>query len=193
MSSIRAILLHLLTALSERSGHRRREIKGGHRQMRTITDMELATRLSNIEMTTRSLDKMTDEDFFRAWDSVARFLAERGRPKLLEATAEKPASAPFGETTPAELEGGLSAAGRDTTAGRDTDAKRASALPLCCPAGGNRANSLVSLVRTTGYQAVGLPSYHPDDNSKRRAGNAHRPGPGNGECGFDSRGGVSTV
>jgi hypothetical protein len=44
-------------------------------------------RLSNVEMTTRSLDRMTDEDFFRAWDSVARFLAERGRPKLLEATA----------------------------------------------------------------------------------------------------------
>jgi hypothetical protein len=71
-------------------------------------------RLSNVEMTTRSLDKMGDEDFFRAWDSVARFLAERGRPKLLEATAEKPAYAPFGEMTPAELEGGLSAAGRDT-------------------------------------------------------------------------------
>jgi hypothetical protein len=45
-------------------------------------------RLSNIEMTHRSLDRMTDEDFFRAWDSVARFLAERGRPKLLEATAD---------------------------------------------------------------------------------------------------------
>jgi hypothetical protein len=44
-------------------------------------------RLSNVEMTTRSLDRLTDEEFFRAWDSVARFLAERGRPKLLEATA----------------------------------------------------------------------------------------------------------
>ena len=28
-------------------------------------------RLSQIEMTTRSLDRMSDEDFFRAWDSVA--------------------------------------------------------------------------------------------------------------------------
>src|ERR1700745_2087629 len=50
-------------------------------------------RLSNVEMTTRSLDRLTDEDFFRAWDSVARFLAERGRPKLLEATAGSPPDA----------------------------------------------------------------------------------------------------
>jgi hypothetical protein len=57
-------------------------------------------RLSNVEMTTRSLDRLTDEDFFRAWDSVARFLAERGRPKLLEMTAgsldEEPAVAVLG-------------------------------------------------------------------------------------------------
>jgi hypothetical protein len=50
-------------------------------------------RLSNVEMTTRSLDRMTDEDFFRAWDSVARFLANNGRPKLLEATSAPPAEA----------------------------------------------------------------------------------------------------
>ena len=61
-------------------------------------------RLANVSMTTRSLDSLSDEDFFRAWDSVARFLAERGRPKLLEATAT-PDSSP-------------DAAGRDT-GGRD--------------------------------------------------------------------------
>jgi hypothetical protein len=44
-------------------------------------------RLSNVEMTTRSLDRLTDEEFFRAWDSVATFLAQHGRPQLLEATA----------------------------------------------------------------------------------------------------------
>jgi hypothetical protein len=44
-------------------------------------------RLSQIDMTHRSLNTLTDEDFFRAWDSVARFLADRGRPKLLEAAA----------------------------------------------------------------------------------------------------------
>jgi hypothetical protein len=43
-------------------------------------------RLSNVEMTTRSLDRLTDEEFFRAWDSVATFLAQHGRPALLEAT-----------------------------------------------------------------------------------------------------------
>ena len=45
-------------------------------------------RLSQVDMTHRSLNSMTDEDFFRAWDSVARFLAERGRPKLLEAAGD---------------------------------------------------------------------------------------------------------
>jgi hypothetical protein len=49
-------------------------------------------RLSNVEVTTRSLDRMMDEDFFRAWDSVASFLAQHGRPLLLEA-AESPAEA----------------------------------------------------------------------------------------------------
>jgi hypothetical protein len=44
-------------------------------------------RLSQVDVTYRSVDRMTDENFFRAWDNVARFLAERGRPKLLEATA----------------------------------------------------------------------------------------------------------
>jgi hypothetical protein len=44
-------------------------------------------RLSQVDVTHRSLDRMTDEDFFRAWDSVASFLAQHGRPKLLEATS----------------------------------------------------------------------------------------------------------
>jgi hypothetical protein len=38
-------------------------------------------RLSNVEMTTRSLDKLSDEDFFRAWDSVARTAPSRSAPK----------------------------------------------------------------------------------------------------------------
>jgi hypothetical protein len=61
-------------------------------------------RLSNVEMTTRSLDRLTDEEFFRAWDSVATFLAQHGRPRLLELTATPDASP--------------DAAGRDT-GGRD--------------------------------------------------------------------------
>jgi hypothetical protein len=47
-------------------------------------------RLSNVEMTTRSLDKMTDEEFFRAWDSVAAFLEQHGRPLLLESAEAAP-------------------------------------------------------------------------------------------------------
>src|ERR1700746_102124 len=61
-------------------------------------------RLSNVEMTTRSLDKLSEEDFFRAWDSVPRFLAERGRPKLLEAIAEKSEPAAGGRDTTATCE-----------------------------------------------------------------------------------------
>jgi hypothetical protein len=76
-------------------------------------------RLSNVEMTTRSLDRMTDEEFFRAWESVARFLAQHGRPKLLDATA------PFDESTSAELEGGLSAAGRGAAAEATRQTSRA--------------------------------------------------------------------
>ena len=53
-------------------------------------------RLSNVEMTTRSLDRMSDEDFFRAWDKMEAFLEQHGRPRLLEMTAgsldEEPAS-----------------------------------------------------------------------------------------------------
>jgi hypothetical protein len=41
-------------------------------------------RLSNVEMTTRSLDQLSDEEFFRAWDELAAFLAQHGRPLLLE-------------------------------------------------------------------------------------------------------------
>jgi hypothetical protein len=44
-------------------------------------------RLAHVAMTTRSLDQLSDEEFFRAWDSVATFLAQHGRPKLLESTA----------------------------------------------------------------------------------------------------------
>jgi hypothetical protein len=64
-------------------------------------------RLSQVDMTHRSLDRMTDEDFFRAWDSVATFLAQHGRPKLLEAAADVDAA----DVSP-------DAAGRDT-GGRD--------------------------------------------------------------------------
>src|ERR1700746_2450994 len=49
-------------------------------------------RLAHVAMTTRSLDQLSDEEFFRAWDTVARFLAERGRPRLLELTATPDAS-----------------------------------------------------------------------------------------------------
>ena len=31
-------------------------------------------RLSQVDMTTRSLDRMTDEEFFRAWDKMEKFL-----------------------------------------------------------------------------------------------------------------------
>jgi hypothetical protein len=43
-------------------------------------------RLAQVTMTTRSLDSLSDEEFFRAWDDVTTFLAQHGRPKLLEAT-----------------------------------------------------------------------------------------------------------
>jgi hypothetical protein len=49
-------------------------------------------RLANVAMVTRSLDQLSDEEFFRAWDSVTTFLAQHGRPLLLEA-AESPAEA----------------------------------------------------------------------------------------------------
>jgi hypothetical protein len=61
-------------------------------------------RLSNVAMTTRSLDQLSDEDFFQAWDSVAAFLAQHGRPKLLEATAEKSEPAAGGRDTTATCE-----------------------------------------------------------------------------------------
>jgi hypothetical protein len=62
-------------------------------------------RLAHVAMTTRSLDSLSDEEFFRAWDSVATFLAQHGRPRLLEQSARAPS---------AEMD----AAGRDT-GGRD--------------------------------------------------------------------------
>jgi hypothetical protein len=55
--------------------------------------------LSQVDMTHRSLDRMTDEEFFRAWDSVATFLAQNGRPKLLEATAGSPPDATERDTS----------------------------------------------------------------------------------------------
>jgi hypothetical protein len=65
-------------------------------------------RLSQVDVTHRSLDRMSDEDFFRAWDKMEAFLEQHGRPRLLEMTAgsldEEPASP--------------DAAGRDT-GGRD--------------------------------------------------------------------------
>jgi hypothetical protein len=61
-------------------------------------------RLANVAMTTRSLDQLSDEEFFRAWDSVAAFLAQHGRPKLLEATAEKSEPAAGGRDTTATCE-----------------------------------------------------------------------------------------
>jgi hypothetical protein len=64
-------------------------------------------RLAHVAMTTRSLDSLSDEEFFRAWDSVATFLAQHGRPKLLEAAADVDAA----DVSP-------DAAGRDT-GGRD--------------------------------------------------------------------------
>ena len=63
-------------------------------------------RLANVAMVTRSLDQLSDEEFFRAWDSVASFLAQHGRPKLLEATSGS------------SMDASPDAAGRDT-GGRD--------------------------------------------------------------------------
>jgi hypothetical protein len=59
---------------------------------------------ADLPMTTRSLDSLSDEEFFRAWDSVAAFLAQHGRPKLLEATAEKSEPAAGGRDTTATCE-----------------------------------------------------------------------------------------
>jgi hypothetical protein len=56
-------------------------------------------RLASVEMTTRSLDQMSDEEFFRAFDSMTAFLEQHGRPQLLESAEASP-----------------DAAGRDTTA-----------------------------------------------------------------------------
>jgi hypothetical protein len=59
-------------------------------------------RLAHVAMTTRSLDSLSDEEFFRAWDSVVTFLAQHGRPRLLEMTAgsldEEPPDAAVGDT-----------------------------------------------------------------------------------------------
>ena len=60
-------------------------------------------RLSNVAMTTRSLDQLSDEEFFRAWDSVAAFLAQNGRPKLLLESADAPPDE-AGRDTPATCE-----------------------------------------------------------------------------------------
>ena len=51
-------------------------------------------RLSNIDMTTRSLDKMSDVDFFRAWDKLEAFLEAHGEPKLVELQHGKLVEAP---------------------------------------------------------------------------------------------------
>ena len=45
----------------------------------------MSARLANVAMTTRSLDQVSDEEFFRAWDSLNAFLEQYGRPQLLEA------------------------------------------------------------------------------------------------------------
>ena len=63
-------------------------------------------RLANVAMVTRPLDQLSDEEFFRAWDSVASFLAQHGRPKLLEASSGS------------SMDASPDAAGRDT-GGRD--------------------------------------------------------------------------
>jgi hypothetical protein len=63
-------------------------------------------RLSQVDMTHRSLDRLTDEEFFRAWDGLATFLAQHGRPLLLES-----ADVDAADASP-------DAAGRDT-GGRD--------------------------------------------------------------------------
>jgi hypothetical protein len=47
-------------------------------------------RLSDVAMTTRSLDQLSDEEFFRAWDSMATFLAQHGRTLLLESAEAAP-------------------------------------------------------------------------------------------------------
>ena len=60
-------------------------------------------RLAHVAMTTRSLDSLSDEEFFRAWDALDAFLEQYGRPQLLEA---------------APADASPDAAGRDT-GGRD--------------------------------------------------------------------------
>src|SRR5262245_46663535 len=42
-------------------------------------------RLSNIAMTHRSVEQLTDEEFFRAVDRLDAFLAQQGQPLLIEA------------------------------------------------------------------------------------------------------------
>ena len=39
-------------------------------------------RLASTAMTTRSLDQISDDEFFRIWDGIAAFLAQHGRPLL---------------------------------------------------------------------------------------------------------------
>jgi hypothetical protein len=63
-------------------------------------------RLANVSMTTRSLDQLSDEEFFRAWDNMTAFLEQHGRPLLLES-----ADVDAADASP-------DAAGRDT-GGRD--------------------------------------------------------------------------
>jgi len=58
-------------------------------------------------MTTRSLDSLSDEEFFRAWDSMTAFLEAHGEPKLVEIPEPKLVE----DAAPAEAE-------RDT-GGRD--------------------------------------------------------------------------
>jgi hypothetical protein len=89
--------------LSSLSGHWRRPFEGdSYAFLATLyknTELPLHVRLSaattaiayerprlaNVAMTTRSLDQLSDEEFFRAWDGLATFLAQHGRPLLLEA------------------------------------------------------------------------------------------------------------
>jgi hypothetical protein len=63
-------------------------------------------RLAQVAMTHRSLDQLSDEEFFRAWDELVAFLAQHGRPQLLES-----ADVDAADASP-------DAAGRDT-GGRD--------------------------------------------------------------------------
>jgi hypothetical protein len=109
-------------------------------------------RLSNVDVTTRSLDSLSDEEFFRAWDGLDAFLAQHGRPLLLE-TSESSADALF-------------SCSASPSYGRPSSFPEPSRLPAAYPTGDVKAKPL----RTLNKSAI---AYNSIQNSPQPRASSH--------------------